>query len=448
MSKKSTPPAPIDDTAILFSRIDKLELSLLEQEHRGVLVFTNLYSAFFDRKGIGKPGQKLAAVKATIFYFLRVTPVVATVGLAGVFGLIIAMRANNLLEEQNRRIDIQNQLIEADRRATLVLEIGNLSQAIAGEFEGAKWTILNLGEKMAYYDKHASATSKAFDRREPDEFLHPLDRVVQTTLSGASSKSELEEREFPFPLSQVTVARIAALTRSLRPYRYIDYNNNESELNAISDGPLAAPAGASENKTPSFWKTTSSAIFPTYNAGPKLVTQPASPERGQLLSILMSSNVHMTPLLEVKCDFSFTVIEDFEITRRNLRRINLRVSRLASITFNECDLLKADLWKADLRGSRFYSSDLLYANFRHANLTDVQFVFSRMPPAEFFSGANMTATSFEYCWVPSRDWLDELEKLAPVGFIRNKWVILSDEPKQFHGEKYWEVISVENLKYR
>ena len=115
----------------------EIEVRLVEQEHRPLAVLTN-YSKY--RKG--PELYKNAAISAIWSFLLRVIFTGGTfggLGFVAILGLTAAVRNNELTEQQNTRIDQQTLLIDAQRRASLNIELAGIwDQLVVETPEGDK----------------------------------------------------------------------------------------------------------------------------------------------------------------------------------------------------------------------------------------------------------------------------------------------------------------------
>lgn len=122
-------------------------------------------------------------------------------------------------------------------------------------------------------------------------------------------------------LSAETIARIAALSYSFKPYGYSD----EDSL--------------TENKF--------------------------SPERGQLLLALSKLNIDSSSFDEIKSKVTFS---GADLSGADLRKVNFRGADLSWANLNEADLREANLNRADLRGAILWGANLRKANLKGTDL--------------------------------------------------------------------------------
>lgn len=129
-------------------------------------------------------------------------------------------------------------------------------------------------------------------------------------------------------LSPQLIGRIIALSSGLKPYRYLD---NDS-----------------------------------------LIQKEISPERGQLLLSIISSEVDNGSLRRIfqSADFSFAELQGAALAGEFLEGINLREADLSKANLNGARLLGADLNKTDLSGAILAGADLRKANLSETDLRE------------------------------------------------------------------------------
>ena len=225
------------------------------------------------------------------------------VGFGGMLGTMLLYNQNKLLtqqnlllQRQNYRLDQQTYLQEADRRSSLIFLMGNLLDAI--------------------------------------------DQELKTDVGQAGVRD----------LSPQIIGRVVALSKSLRPYRYLQ--------------------------------------------GDSLVNREISPERGQLLVSLVNSQIDNSTLQRIFriADFSFADLKDAALSGEYLSGINLNHADLSGATLDETDLSRADLSGADLSDAVFARANLKEARFRQSILTNAYFESADLTQANFY-GASMQSAN-------------------------------------------------------
>lgn len=226
------------------------------------------------------------------------------VGFGGLLGTMLLYNQNKLLtqqnlllQNQNYRLDQQTYLQEADRRSSLIFLMGNL--------------------------------------------LDAMDRELKNDVGQPGVRD----------LSPQIIGRVVALSKSLRPYRYLESDS--------------------------------------------LVARELSPERGQLLVSIVNSQIDNGSLRRIFqfADFSFADLKDVVLSGEYLSGINLHHADLAGATLDETDLSRADLSGADLSDAVFARANLSEARFRQANLSNAYFESADLSQANFY-GAKMRSANF------------------------------------------------------
>ncbi|MEL7004963.1 MAG: hypothetical protein AAFN93_19815, partial [Bacteroidota bacterium] len=127
----------------LNERLNEHDHRIIEQEHRLTSIVKNIY-----RYAVDEPDQAklIAAGKSLLSCVLRRQTAVLLVslgaGLISLSSLVVAYQTMELLKDQNIKIEQQNklfvqqnQLVEADRRSSLVFLFNNIMDAIDNEFK-------------------------------------------------------------------------------------------------------------------------------------------------------------------------------------------------------------------------------------------------------------------------------------------------------------------------
>ncbi|MCC7466837.1 MAG: pentapeptide repeat-containing protein [Saprospiraceae bacterium] len=236
------------------------------------------------------------------------------VGFGGVLGTMLLYNQNKLLTQQNMllqsqnyRLDQQTYLQEADRRSSLIFLMGNL--------------------------------------------LDAMDRELKNDVGQPGVRD----------LSPQIIGRVVALSKSLRPYRYLESDS--------------------------------------------LVARELSPERGQLLVSIVNSQIDKRTLRRIFqfSDFSAADLKGAVLSGEYLSGINLSRADLSGATLDETDLSEADLSGADLtdaimaravvKDARFRQSILRRAYLESADLSRANFYGAKLQEAQLV-GANLKQTHF------------------------------------------------------
>lgn len=218
------------------------------------------------------------------------------VGFGGLLGTMLLYNQNKLLtqqnlllQNQNYRLDQQTYLQEADRRSSLIFLMGNL--------------------------------------------LDAMDRELKEDIGLPGVRD----------LSPQIIGRVVALSKSLRPYRYLETDS--------------------------------------------LISRELSPERGHLLISLVNSQIDNSSLRRIfqYSDFSSADLKDVVLSGEYLSGINLSHADLRGATLDETDLSGADLSGADLSDAVFARSNLKEARFRQTILTNAYLESADLTQANLYS---------------------------------------------------------------
>lgn len=225
------------------------------------------------------------------------------VGFGGLLGTMLLYNQNKLLtqqnlllQNQNYRLDQQTYLQEADRRSSLIFLMGNL--------------------------------------------LDAMDRELKSDVGQPGVRD----------LSPQIIGRVVALSKSLRPYRYLESDS--------------------------------------------LVARELSPERGQLLVSIVNSQIDNSSLRRIFqfSDFSFADLKGAVLSGEYLSGINLRRADLANATLDETDLSRADLSGADLSEAVLARANLREARFRQSLMNNAYLESADLTQASFYE-ANMRSAN-------------------------------------------------------
>lgn len=195
-------------------------------------------------------------------------------------------------------------------------------------------------------------------------------------------------------LSPQLIGRIIALSGGLKPYRYLD---NDS-----------------------------------------LIQKEISPERGQLLLSIISSEVDNGTLRRIfqTADFSFAELGGATLAGEFLEGINLREADLSKANLNGARMQGADLNKADLSGAILAGADLRKANLsdtdlRETFITDVDFRGASLYGADL-RGVDLTDSDLRRAFlrealldsasVPELNWLETIGGMRRDSIVGLKYL--------------------------
>lgn len=316
-------------------RLLELEAKLIEQDHRLVPV---LHYFFAKRRALPKDDPRREASLRAVLWRILSPQTVATagIGVASVFGLVLAYQANSLLSQQNAKIDVQNQLAEAARRSSLIVELTSINERID-----------------SYREKNA------------DEVKLPK------SLRG----------------------RIVALSKSLRPYQYISYQSDDLSS-------FGSPfEGASRSTNPSNVSLVERALSPERGQLLLTLASASISNFDQLIADgvdfryadLRGVTLRQANLNKADLQFSDFRGSNFFATHfagSDLTQTRFEGASLIGVNFSAEEFGTTRLDKASFRGARLNN-----ANFEGASLSNADFSDSLLFGAKF--GTEPVNANFE-----------------------------------------------------
>lgn len=281
-----------------------VEARFIEQEHRFHRVFTNAWTHWHNTGPLG-----LASRRAVFWYILSwlfAPPNAVTIGtgLVALLGLWFAFKGNELIEAQN-------QLIEAQRRASLVTELSNILDQI------------DSGNSQSTDDGHVR-------------------------------------------LSPNVLGRIVAFSHSLQPYRYLGVDGLEA-------GPLSPERGqllVSLVRSKVYITDLTEADFTFADLEGKSVVS-----ANLFGINLQNANLDRAKLAEVDfsytnlCDTRFS---DADLWKADLSGANAANADFRDADLRGANLSEAILTRAKFKGAKLKGADLRGANLTNAAISRSQ----------------------------------------------------------------------------
>lgn len=272
-----------------------------------------------------------------------------------------------LLREQNARIQEQTQLIQTDvqlaeaaRNAALAVEITDI----------------------------AAELGKVVDRVHGKGLPNPINVLDPAT-----------------DLDRGLLLRIASISRALLPYRFLDTGLSPEDM---SDGLRVALQRRRQMLGDRYDKSAGYFGWTDRAEGTYLTDRPASPERGQLLRVLVSSGVRNLELLTyIGLDLDFAILK-----ATDLSLVTAQQARLSYADFSGSYIVECDFGTAILENARFRLANISRTRFAALPADQVLaplaaqdgLTLTRMYGADFqratisasdFSGAALTAANFD-----------------------------------------------------
>jgi len=267
-------------------------------------------------------------------------------------------KQNEKLDIQNKRIEQQTYLLEAERRSSLVFLFDNVLNKVDEELR------MNPGRRA---------------------------------------------------LSPQLVGRIVALTKALKPYRFLE--------------------------------------------GDTITAKMSSPERGQVLLSLLASKLSQKTYDQIflLADFSYTTLQNVNLDGVYLRNINLSNALLESVSLTGADLRNANFEGAQLRGARVVATgttaspaDFDHANFYNATISNCDFSGSFFDYANF-ARAQLHLVSFRGCFFNNTKFVDVQADTLDFGeatFLNTTFSLQPVETGKIGRLFHWPDIHIDTATYR
>lgn len=304
-----------------------------------------------------------------------------------------------LLAQQNDKIEAQGillaqdvQLAEAQRNAQLAVEITGIA------------ALIGQATEVAATRFRAEAPDLAAVQDPYDGMVNVLDPVTD--------------------LDRALVLRIVSASRAARPYRFLDQGMRPDD----PDDKLRVAFDRRRDDLPAAWSRLSAAqgwaAGATIN---QLTDRPASPERGQLLDVLMSGGVRNLEVLNhFGLDLSFAYLQDATIVLltgqgARLSYADLSGSHLRSVDLGGASMENARLNRTVIRDSDFSTVDT--ARLRPPYRPDMAPLPSALDGTSFrdaavfdtsFRGARLLAADFDSALLFRADFTDAVLSAATL----------------------------------
>lgn len=305
------------------------------------------------------------------------------VAIGGLTTTILLVNQNELLEVQNKKITVQTQLMESERRSSLVFLMSNVLDKVDDEIGEQSWK---------------------------------KDSIERLKVRIDSIPNNLK-----YDLSDVLISRIVALSRALQPYRRLQGNTLESKLVSPERGQLFI--ALMKNKLNSSTRTTIVSDGDFSNA------------------IIGNITLRMIDLRKANlsgADLREANLSDADFRSANLSRTNLYKTNLSDAKLNLAELFMADLREASLNGANLTGAHLRRADLRGANLFGANLRAADLSRARF-SAKDLSNVNLEGAKVHSADWIQELDGSDEFGLerITDKYYVDDKPHENENGDTYY-----------
>ena len=330
----------------------------------------------FQRRGAER-WRVLPAALTSVFWCLLPSAGTASVGLVAVLTLLVTFQQARLLAIQNDKIEIQNMLVDSQRRTNLSNELISINDKLDREKEEAE---------RAQFGKCRTVA----------------DRRCWLRIEG-------EPAQFSFIPTQATIGRIAALTQAMQPYLSINVEGATPDLCLHTTASptltrayiaLLGPWIARRATNPSHSVSLDEAkiqlreiylsdtevldvkkhgfssrvldwIDNSFGSGRtffQLGCGPTSPERGQVLVSLHAAGIELNVIQRAGANFTFADIPGANLAGIRLETFDLAGARLPGANLTGATLSGVSFRGADLGNARFANASLARSDFEGARL--------------------------------------------------------------------------------
>ena len=338
--------------------------------------------------------------------------------IAALAGSALLFRQTTLLDEQNRTLKAQSVLL-GDQTELLTTQTNRMTDQ--NKLIEQQSVLLRTQTQLAEAERNSQIGEYVIDvgARVSDD--------RQAWLEAGRSMDDFGLAA----LKAGTRGRIVAATLVARPYRYLAPDLPDARdqsavgrfmlgaaIDFVERGRAAdAPVNAGLERMQARLREIGGRVRPA-GGGVRLIERPISPERGDILSILVGNGVTDTDFLTFQgADFSFA-----EYRREVLPGINLRHARLRYAVFDHTQIQRSDFAGARLDAARFRSADIEGTRFSGLSAEEVQPPFadgsSTPHPTQLtgadFRRASLHATRFDEALASAMDMREA--GLARVSF--------------------------------
>jgi len=333
----------------LAKKVSDLEVAVWNQEHRLIFILRNF---FIERRKLSpEDPRRAAAVHALLWRIVSPATVAAgSIGITALVGVALAWQANGLLREQNQTLLNQTSLLQVQTdlvgtQNTLLSSQNAYIQEQNVLAESARRSAL-IYELTSILDEIDEELDTATIQTQAVQTRGTLDEAGSGPIPADRPRRRDVENPPMYRLSDRLTGRIVALSRSVRPYRYLD-----------DEG--------------------------------RLLTTPLSPERGQLLISLIDSGIDMEEINHSSVTFSQADLRGADLSRYDFTHIRLNGADLSEANLSSATFHYARMDEARLAGAKLGAAKLEWSSWKNAILTGADLNSANLEQADL-SGADLT----------------------------------------------------------
>jgi uncharacterized protein YjbI with pentapeptide repeats len=187
----------------------------------------------------------------------------------------------------------------------------------------------------------------------------------------------------PSSLDRELMLRITSISRATQPYRFLDLGVRSQDS---GDKTRRAMLRRRADLPKTYARMATAFNWPEEGAENRLIDRPASPERGQLLSVLLGAGIHnLEPLNLAGLDLSFAYLPNADIALLTGLGTRLSYADLSGSYLTEVDLGGAALENVRFRGAQFRRSSFAVVG---PERTRAPYLPENSPYSSFLAGAD------------------------------------------------------------
>lgn len=319
--------------------------------------------------------------------------------------IIIAFRANELIEIQNKRIEQQTYLAESERISSLFFELTSIYNKIDQEYTLAKQNGNNQ-EEVQLSNQLVGRITSITQALKPYRFLNingelcdkpisPEKGQLLTTLLKANVDIDQFHKEVNFTHTDLSSRDLKGESINIEKLMYANFNNSD-----LSTSEFIRVNFSNSTITNSFFNDTKF--------------------KGTILdnASISSSQFYNTEFLDA------TMIKTVFKDNDKFRGAKFPYSHMDTVSFINCDLSEVD--------------------FSNSTISACKFTNTILPAAENFDRSILINNDFNGAYVPDINWLQKLKTVIDTTgsrVIEENWISIDSERKILRmNEEFYQII--------
>lgn len=395
---------------------EQTEIELIRREARLVPVLLGVVRNVRIEKLTDE--RSLAALSALFWRIFSPGTATAAAGLLILF--LTAVQAN-LIWQQNRKIDQQTYLMQSQVNVALTTQLGPLLEDLTQHLKQLPclapetmamqsssdlkqcWLDLSEADQRARWLRCRHYEKEAAEKASPSALQAPKNECKSTSVDYTDNR---------LPIPEDLAARVMALTRLARSYRFLA--SPTDDVSVVEARPVQHTFQALADR-----------MF-TRQDGPELFPTPLSPERGILLSHLLSLGYDISKGVAItQADFSDAYTPELRADGAELPILKNGYFPYASFRGSLIGVLS----KGNFKCASFDEANLFHGDVQGSDLSGASLARALLPEAKYFRPRSMVETNLNFAIVPEEDYLERLRAQNIPGFDFERWKIRRSNDK-------------------